>query len=174
VPLSNKQPNQNVSQGSDNSESSREDAKPDKGEASRYKAKITSIPAAIGNWRIEKDVDQMTDKASCTAYYHRDSQIQLNEQGFYISLRGRGGVKGITLRFDEKPARELRLATDIERRIGAVNFNRAEFNELQSSKRLRVRVMTILDQIYQDDIDLSGHLDALEVLRSPRCKGNAR
>src|SRR5262249_49583854 len=159
---------------SNNEKSNRENTKSDKPEASRNKTKITPIPAAIGNWRIEKDVDPMTDNVSCTAYYHQDSQIQLNDQGFYISFRGRGGVRGITLRFDEQPARALRLATDIERRIGTVNFTRAEFNELQSSKRLRVQVMTILDQIYRDDIDLSGHLDALEVLRSPQCKGKAR
>jgi len=52
------------------------------------------IPAKLGNWRIERDVDKMTDKVSCTAYYIKDAQIQLTAGAFFIGLRGRGGAFG--------------------------------------------------------------------------------
>ena len=66
----------------------------------------TTFFATPGNWQIRKDVDAMTDKVSCVAFHKNDPKgnVQMNNEMIIISLRGRGGVKGVTLRFDDKPA----------------------------------------------------------------------
>src|SRR3989442_13383560 len=61
----------------------------------------TADPAVIfstRDWAVHRTVDQMTDAPTCTGIYKHDWNFQLNADGFYISLRGRGGVQGITLR----------------------------------------------------------------------------
>jgi hypothetical protein len=131
-----------------------------------------TVLTTIGSWRIEKKVDAMTDKASCLALHESGPQIQLNTSGFYISLRGRGGVSSITMRFDGDSARERRLATKVERDISAVSFNREEFRELTLAKqRLRVEVFTILRSVVNYDIDLTGHLDAINFMSGSECMG---
>jgi hypothetical protein len=128
------------------------------------------IPANIGNWRIKKDADQMSDQPSCLAFLDRNSQVQLYHDTFFIGLRGRGGIQSITLRFDDKPAQPMRIPSRIEKELSSINFTRSEFDELQRSKRLRVEVSTVLNHIWRDDIDLNGHLDALEQLRGANCR----
>jgi hypothetical protein len=131
-----------------------------------------TVLTTIGSWRIEKKVDAMTDKTSCIAFYESDPQVQLSTSGFYISLRGRGGVSSIQLRFDGEPARARRLATKMERDISALSFNREEFRELTLAKeRLRVEVFTILRSVVNYDIDLTGHLDAINFMNGSECIG---
>lgn len=112
----------------------------------------------------------MTDKTICIGLYKDREDIQLSEDHLWINLRGRGGVSLVTLRFDDNPAKLPRLASDMEQRVSAVKISGSEFQELLQSRRLRAQVLTILDTIVEEDIDLTGLNEAFAVIQSPQCK----
>lgn len=97
----------------------------------------------------------MTDKKSCVALFKDRFDIQITEKNFTYSLRGKGGVKMITLRFDENQPIN-RLANDLEKRLSLVYIKDEEFRQLLLAKRLRIQIFTVLDTIVNEDLDLSG------------------
>ncbi len=111
----------------------------------------------------------MTDKPSCTGLFRNRYDIQLNENAFFLSLKGRGGVDVYTLRFDDEPPLEMRGASDIEKSMGTMVLSGADFNKLLDAKRLRVRVSTILDSIVEEDINLTGLKEAEQYIASSQC-----
>ena len=123
----------------------------------------------VGAWQIDAEKDAMTDKLSCVAFYENKPAIQLTLNSFDISLRGRGGVGGITIRFDDKPANRLRLPSKIEKQLSIVSFTNSKFQELLQSNRVRVQVLTVLDQIVNEDINLKDLEAARAVLKSDKC-----
>jgi hypothetical protein len=52
----------------------------------------------------------------CTGLYETRFDIQLTAENFYISLRGRGGIRSYKLRFDDKPAEGLALPDSVRAR----------------------------------------------------------
>lgn len=128
-----------------------------------------NLPLSVGNWRIELSEDPMTDRRFCTGFYKNRRDVQLNDDAFYISFSGRGGIAAVTLRFDDEPARRLRLATDVEKRISALNVTGSEFKRLIGASRLRAQVVTVLDRVILEDLDLSGIQTAYKILSSPSC-----
>ncbi len=126
---------------------------------------------SAGDWAINRSVDKMTDAPSCTGIYRHDWNIQLSKDAFYISLRGRGGVKAITLRFGDDPPRPLRLPSDMESNISMVSLEGREFSTPLNSTRLRAQVLTVLGGIVTEDIDLTGIKQLHDVITTdPRCK----
>ena len=123
-----------------------------------------------GYWSVRRSVDAMTDKPICVGFYKDRFDIQLSDAELYISLEGRGGVSLVTLRFDDKPAKPSRLASEIERDISAVKISGSDFQELFPSKRLRAQIYTILDTIVNEDLDLTGLKEAHSVILSPQCQ----
>jgi hypothetical protein len=65
-------------------------------------------------------------------------------------------VSSVVLRFDDKPEKELRPASETEKKAHAVNLRGSEFEELMSSKRLRARIRTAADTTIEEDLDLNG------------------
>ena len=128
----------------------------------------------IGNWSIHLSIDPMTDSKSCTGLYNGKFDVQLNEGHLYISLRGRGGVSGIVLRFDDEPARPLRLPTEMEKRIDIVDIEGEDFQKLLDSKRLRVQVLTVLNSLVDEDISLVNLKEALTVISGPKCSNDVK
>ena len=122
-----------------------------------------------GKWSVRQSRDPMSDKKTCTGYYGKRRDIQLNQGNFYIDYAGRGGISSVTLRFDGLPPHEMRLASDIEKESGSLSMNEQEFSELVSSKRLRVEVLTVLHTIIDEDIDLTGLKEAHAVIAGPKC-----
>ncbi|MGL5679648.1 MAG: hypothetical protein ACRDC2_08595 [Plesiomonas shigelloides] len=122
-----------------------------------------------GEWSVLRTTNQMTDEVSCTGVYKNEYGIQLTGDALYISIRG--GLKGITLRFGDQPAESLRLATDIEKQVDAIMIQDNDFTKLMGSNRLRVQVLTVLGNLKNYDIDLSGISAAVENIRSG-CLGN--
>ncbi len=123
-------------------------------------------PRRFGNWDVEKEIDPMTDKASCTALYRGKPYVQLSLGAFFIGMRGRGSVEAITLRFDDNPPRTMRLPSRLEKEIGAVQFTPEELNNLLYAKRLRVQVLTLLGSLVNEDLDLTGTQDAWSAVRA--------
>ena len=111
----------------------------------------------------------MTDQASCTGYYQQRHDVQLNKSAFYISMRGRGGVEGYRVRFDDGPTSELRLATWIEKSISSIILSEADMRKLLVSKRLRISGLTVLSTAIEIDIDLTGVSLAHAVLAGAEC-----
>lgn len=132
--------------------------------------KMTPV-ATVGKWQIRSHKDPMTDKIGCTAFYNGRDDVQLNHESFYISLRGRGGIKHFTTRFDDKPANEPQLPSKTHQRIGVVGFETSdlEFHELQKSKRVRVQVYTVLRDVVFEDIDLTSVGSVMQTLTSAKC-----
>lgn len=118
-----------------------------------------------GNWSVDEKLDPMTDKKTCTAIYRDDWKVQASPKDFYINLRGRGGVKSYTVRIDDEPALPMTSASDTESRISAVIL-RSHLDKLMLAKRLRVQVYTVLRDIVNEDVDLSGLKESVEFMRT--------
>lgn len=124
---------------------------------SAYAGNLRTAPivAKSGNWTVKQIADAMTDKKSCVALYKSRLDIQVSEDDFYFSLKGKGGVSMITYRVDdERP--ESRLATDVEKRVDAADISGGDFRHLLGAKRLRIQILTVLSSLVEEDLDLSG------------------
>lgn len=125
-------------------------------------AGLTGLPTVFknGNWTVLRGVDQMTDKVICTGIYKGDHNIQLGADSLY--LRVDGGVRSVTLRFDDNPARPMRLPTELENRLAVVELKGDEFDALKSSKRLRVDALKEIRELFDLDLNLLGIREVLE------------
>lgn len=132
----------------------------------------TSLPPGIvsrtGVWYVHQSTDEMTDKKSCVALYKNEWKIQGQANNLYISLKGRGGVKAYTLRFDDAPAERLQLASATEKQLGVVILE-PSFDRIYNGNRLRVQVITVLDSIVLEDIDLNGFKEAANYMKEHGC-----
>jgi hypothetical protein len=128
-------------------------------------ASLADAPTVFkaGNWSVLRDVDVMTDKTSCTGIYKEDPSIQLTADTLYIRVRG--GLKSVTLRFGDQPAERLRLATEMEEKVDAIEISGNDFTKLLGSARLRVQSMTLVRGITNFDLDLAGLSAAVENIR---------
>ena len=107
-----------------------------------------------GNWKVLRIIDPMTDKINCAGIYKDDNSIQLSADNLIIGVQG--GVGLVTLRYGDEPAKDFRLAQDMERRLRAVIISGTDFQELAGSKRLRYSVLTALDNSVSGDLNLEG------------------
>ncbi|RJF99050.1 hypothetical protein D3871_11400 [Noviherbaspirillum saxi] len=117
-----------------------------------------------GNWTVLRHTDPMKDTVNCTGIHKENYGIQLTEDSLYVSIRG--GIQSVTLRFDDNPARSMRLADDIEKKINSVIISGTDFTELVSSNRLRVQVSTLVRGIANEDLDLTGIQSTLENIKA--------
>ena len=106
----------------------------------------------------------MKDTVSCTGIYKENYDIQLTPRTLYIRVQG--GLQGVMLRFGDQPARPLRLAEEMEKKIRSIIITGSEFNDLADSNRLRYQVSTLVSGIKSDDLDLSGIQEALANIRA--------
>lgn len=118
-----------------------------------------------GEWRVYRSVDSFTDAVSCTGTFGDNLNIQLAPDALYVSLRGRGSVSSVTLRYGDEAPEPLRLASDIEKDIDTVIIQGEEFARVINADRLRVQVLTILSTLVFEDIGLDGFLSARELIR---------
>lgn len=130
------------------------------------------LPAGIvsrtANWFVRQDTDAMTDKKKCVALYKNQWTIQGGSHSFYISLRGRGGVKAYTLRFDDAPAEAMQLPTDMEKEMSAVILEPL-FDRIYNGSRLRTEIVTVLGNVLVEDIDLKGFKEAVDFMAGQGC-----
>jgi hypothetical protein len=117
-----------------------------------------------GDWAVHRTHDSMTDANICTAIYRNNFDIQLGSHSLDIAIAG--GLRSVTLRFDNDTAREMRLPKRSEHAVSALNIEGADFQRLQQSSRLRYRVLTATDNIVEGDIDLTGANDAYKNIQS--------
>ena len=113
-----------------------------------------------GNWTVLRDQDPMSDKVVCTGIYQGDFKFQLTEHDFYVRILG--GVQSVRLRFDDEPAQALRLASEMEKKINAVDIKGADFERVLTAKRLRMQVGTLIRGLNEIDLDLIGLREAHE------------
>jgi len=73
------------------------------------------------------------------------------------------------MRYDDHPVQPLKLASELEKDLGSVIIKGADFQKVLSSKRLRIQVLTILDRLVIEDINLLSVVAVQEVLRSDQC-----
>ena len=83
-----------------------------------------------GDWSVRKTTDPMTDKASCTGLYQSRFAIQLEDDGLYVSLRGRGGVASYRVRFNDDPVSETRIPSMIEKKTSALTLKGNDLDRL--------------------------------------------
>jgi hypothetical protein len=137
-----------------------------------FAAGVKEMPVVYknANWVVRCESDTMTDKMTCVGLYKDNINIQLNKDTLYIVMSGRGGVDGYILRFDDAQPEEMTLATDKDKEIGCVRIGGSDFQRLLSSKRLRVRVLTILRSLVDEDINLNGICEAHDVIQQKESK----
>lgn len=108
----------------------------------------------IGNWKIKSQINPMNDNKSCMAIYKDRFEIQLSSSSLAVSLRGRGGVRAYSLRFDNDAALPTEIPSSSEARMGAFFVEGQRFKRLLSSQRLRIQVSTLLSTIVYEDINM--------------------
>ena len=118
-----------------------------------------------GNWTVNQKLDAMTDKKTCTALYRGEWAVQGTADSFYIGLSGRGGVRAYKLRIDDSSPDELRLASDLEKKISAADLSYS-FGRIYDAKRVRVQITTILNSVVVEDIDMTGFKEAVDFMKS--------
>jgi hypothetical protein len=77
----------------------------------------------------------------------------------------------VVLQFDDDPAKESRPASGTEKKVRAVNLRGAEFDELLSSKHLRVEIHTAAGTTIEEDLDLDGVKEVRGALMGSQCRG---
>jgi hypothetical protein len=118
-----------------------------------------------GVWYVSKHQDPMTDKTICLAIF-KDSRYVFASQGtLNIMVSGRGGVKAYEFRVDDQPAERLRGASGLERTAGSVML-RNDIDKIVNAQRVRVQIITVLDTIVFEDINLSGFKAAINFIQS--------
>lgn len=130
--------------------------------AQSAKQRMTTLTA--GNWSVQRSVDAMTDKVVCTGYHSGNSGAQLSSDKFFVPIRG--GLQSVTLRYGEAPAKPMRLATEIEKKVGSIVIEKAEFGLAIQSNRLRIQSLTYANGVVTVDIDLTGVDMALNHIRA--------
>lgn len=126
--------------------------------------KDATVALQVGNWTIFRNIDNMTDAIECTGIYKKNYGIQLTKKALYISVRG--GIQGITLRFGESPAKPFRLPERMEKEINAISISGSEFTELLEAERLRLSVLTLIEGVYDADLDLNGIKSAIDNIKA--------
>ncbi|MCL7715134.1 hypothetical protein [Stenotrophomonas mori] len=125
--------------------------------------KDADIALIVGNWKVLRSIDPMDDSVRCTAVHNNDYSTQLSYDTLFLGIQG--GVRGVTLRFDDNPPGRLRIATEIEKRIRSVVISGRDFSQLSNSNRLRYQISTFMDGIITGDLDLDGFSAALDSIR---------
>ncbi len=111
-----------------------------------------------GNWSVHRSTDQMTDKVRCTGVYKDNYRIQLAHDQLFIRLKGT--PTSYWLRYDDGPSSDTLLPTDIDKQIRIISLKGDAFNSLFSAHRLRWSVLTVLSEMDDGDIDLTGIAEA--------------
>ena len=117
-----------------------------------------------GNWTVLRSTDSMTDAPRCTGIYKNNRRIQLKQKKLFVGIHG--GIEGITLRFGDNPPKSTRLPEEIEKKMNVVIISGSDFSELTGSNRLRLEVLTLLQGIADEDLDLTGIQAAVENIGS--------
>lgn len=123
---------------------------------------IENFPVVFqsGNWQVRRSIDPMKDTVNCTGIFKGKNGVQLNTDSLLVSIKG--GIQGVTLRFDDKPARSFRQAEKMEKDVSVVIMEGLDFKEAIESNRLRVEALTLVRGVQNEDLDLSGIKAALE------------
>lgn len=146
--------------------------------ASTAQAQKTTTVETVGPWTVLKTTDPMTDKISCFAALTESKNVQFSPPAIFISMAGKGGVSGLQYRLDDQAATQFELASPFERRSSILSFGDAgDVNRTRriagfsSAKRLRVQILTVLDNSVVYDIDMSSTKELLQVMQGPKCGG---
>jgi translation initiation factor 1 (eIF-1/SUI1) len=115
--------------------------------------KDATVAFRLGDWKVLRSSDLMTDRASCTGIYKDNFGIQLNSDDLYIRIDG--GIESVTLRFDDQPPTKLRLATPMEKKLRSIDVSGSDFAKLKTASRLRYQSMTLVSGIQSGEIDLT-------------------
>ncbi len=126
--------------------------------------KNATVAFRAGDWKVLRTVDPMKDTTNCTGIYKENYAVQLTSDTLFIGIQG--GIESVTLRFGEKPARGLRLAQEMEKKIRSIVITGSDFSELTGSGRLRYQASTLVSGIKSDEIQLAGFEEALANIRS--------
>jgi hypothetical protein len=118
-----------------------------------------------GNWTIYKSIDSITNKVKCVGIYMDRADVQLTDDLLSINFRGRGGIKKYKVRYDNEKMGGLRLPSTRDKKTDVIELRGKVF----SSMRLRLQAVTLLGDIVDEDLDLTGIRDALDVLASKEC-----
>lgn len=123
-----------------------------------------------GKWVVLRDKDPMTDAVSCTGILAGEYAHQLSERALYLGIRG--GLESVTLRFDDEPAKQMRLPTSTEKKSGNIILEGPEFDQAINSQRLRVQALTLVSGLKTLDLNLQGIAQAAKSIQEG-CPGNA-
>jgi hypothetical protein len=140
-----------------------------------------AVTGGASDWKVERPIDPMTDKPTCSAYYRGKGNILLTADQLFI---GTGyAPESVTLRFGDEPALALRLAYGPEKTaramiVGVIRRDPSWGPEtgrtlniiVGETKRIRYRSLTVLGTLVEGEIDLRHLPAAYEILNGSKCK----
>jgi hypothetical protein len=120
------------------------------------------------NWEVIRTILPRPDKVDCEVRHTIDSKVRMGRERIHVDFERSVEPKEIEIQFDDQPI-HARSATVAERGIGTLILKDEEFKKVKGSTRLRISIRIANRIISSHDIDLHGHLEALEALRDSRC-----
>jgi hypothetical protein len=89
----------------------------------------------LGDWRITRRVDLMTDEVRCTAYPDSSPRVAVTLDTVYVQVPW--PVLAVELRYGNNKAHEMRSATTDEKDMDTILVKGADLQELTKGERLR-------------------------------------
>ena len=125
----------------------------------------------FGNWTVYRSVDAMTDDLVCTAALNGKAYIQVSIDAMYLSYYGKGGVQGYQIRFDSAPALPLELSGGDQNNV---EISGEEFQMALAAKRLRLSGLSVLKQLINEDLNITGIKPAHDFILGDQCMSTAQ
>jgi hypothetical protein len=114
------------------------------------------IVAKEKTWELRHGKDAFSDKPSCVIIVATKPYIQITSTSFSVNYRGRGGVSSYKVRVDDEPEGTTSLPHDFEKELGTLFWQGEAFQAVMKAKRIRIQVLSVLNNIITDDIDMKG------------------
>jgi len=114
---------------------------------------MMKVVAKEGTWELRHGKDAFTDKSSCIMTVATKPYVQITSDSFTVGYRGRGGVKGYTVRVDDEPAGQMQLPNIIEKETHVLLFQGEAFSTIMKAKRIRIQVLTVTTNLVTDRAD---------------------
>jgi hypothetical protein len=126
------------------------------GSIAAHASMLTTSPVVFrsGDWSVHRTRDARTDATVCTAFYRNNRAIQLGSHSLVIAVAD--APRQVSLSFDGRGTAQARAPRALERAVGVVDMEGAEFDRLFDSTRLRYEVVTGTDGRVAGNIDLAG------------------
>jgi hypothetical protein len=118
----------------------------------------------FGNWKVVRRVDPFDDQVSCVGLYGSGYTYQLSDDALFVEAKLY--ETGIKLKFDSKPAEQMRISTDMEDKIDFIIIEGSDFDKVLASNLLRIQIYSSTHGKKNMRVELAGTQAAAKAIAS--------